>query len=328
MCASISQVFRVERRSHIEFEFECSPCLALDEVGLCELTAVLCCSPEMLGWRTIELIQAGELSAVPVHGESCLGQGLTSEVYSFPAHVRQYSDAVAKRYRANYDGVLRHERSILAKLVNIPGTPKIVAKSREDVLIMRPLGDPVQRASAGSNYLTRRHIVELVDIIRASHGRGIVHRDVRLSNMLLSGKKSDRKMLLIDWGFAVDLGSPEPVDDFIMKGGTLTTASPRILEHYMDQRIPPPLKCDDLQALVRTMYLYRYSAADKQMKAICPGSNYHIDIARKVEQFWSVALQQSPWNQFEQMALKLRYKELATELSEFCKELCVDGSAI
>jgi eukaryotic-like serine/threonine-protein kinase len=69
-------------------------------------------------------------------------------------------------------------------------------------------------------------LLELVDILRATHAAGVVHRDLKLDNVFLTDKPFDenRHVKLLDWGVAQIEGEEDPFRGLI--AGTLTYVAP------------------------------------------------------------------------------------------------------
>jgi serine/threonine-protein kinase len=69
-------------------------------------------------------------------------------------------------------------------------------------------------------------LIELCDILRATHRAGIVHRDLKLDNVFLVEEpySRDRRVKLLDWGVAHVTGEDDPFRGLI--AGTLTYVAP------------------------------------------------------------------------------------------------------
>jgi serine/threonine-protein kinase len=67
-------------------------------------------------------------------------------------------------------------------------------------------------------------LAELCDVLAAAHAVGIVHRDLKLANVMLLGEGEARRVRLIDWGVAHLASEPDPLTGMI--AGTLTYVAP------------------------------------------------------------------------------------------------------
>jgi len=81
-------------------------------------------------------------------------------------------------------------------------------------------GTEIQRSLAAS------YLLELCDVLRAAHEAGIVHRDVKLDNVLVCDTPfaDGRHVKLLDWGVARIEGEEDPFRGLI--AGTLTYVAP------------------------------------------------------------------------------------------------------
>jgi eukaryotic-like serine/threonine-protein kinase len=67
-------------------------------------------------------------------------------------------------------------------------------------------------------------LLELVEVLRAAHTAGVVHRDLKPDNIFLLAPPSGRRVKLLDWGVAHVAGEPDPFRGMI--AGTLTYVAP------------------------------------------------------------------------------------------------------
>ena len=125
----------------------------------------------------------------------------------------------------------------------MPHVPEVVA-SADRCIVMKPLAQSFGRVTGQYGPFARLHHAEqLVDTLKAAHGAGLVHRDVRPANIL---QASDSEVLLVDWYAAAPAGVPVPWE------GTLRCASDRQLGQLAggaDELVPTP--ADDMSSLVR-----------------------------------------------------------------------------
>jgi serine/threonine-protein kinase len=165
-----------------------------------------------------------------------LGRGGMSTVYAV-THRKFGKRAAIKLAHRNVldesftaDTVVRELR--VAGSVDHPGVVRIYASGMRDslpYLVMEQLhgatlgelvdAGPVPRARALA------WLVELCDILRAAHRAGIVHRDLKLDNVMICPRDADGRMVkLVDWGVAHIAGEADPFRDLI--AGTLVYVAP------------------------------------------------------------------------------------------------------
>lgn len=136
---------------------------------------------------------------------------------------------VVKMYRADISISSRDlslkENEFLKQLEGVHGVPSC-AEAADDgsFLAIFPVG---KRIGTSVPKEARKHLADLVDTLKAVHSKGIVHRDVRLGNIVLLDGPS---FMLIDWGFACCTGRR------LTFHGSLLTASKEVLVQYIQNR--------------------------------------------------------------------------------------------
>ena len=124
----------------------------------------------------------------------------------------------------------------IARKIEHPGVVEVVATGNHDgrpyLVIERLAGETVgQRVDREG--LPRREalnvLLELCDILRATHAAGIVHRDLKLDNVFfLDAPYADGKRVkLLDWGVAHVIGDDDPFRGLI--AGTLVYVAPELV---------------------------------------------------------------------------------------------------
>jgi serine/threonine-protein kinase len=138
------------------------------------------------------------------------------------AHERMFTDAYTP---ATF---LREAR--IARAVNHPGVVQIHStgtwEQRPYIVMERIEGEslgarldrgPMDRARA------LEILIELCSILRAAHQAGIVHRDLKLDNVVLGRER----VKLVDWGVAYVVGEDDPFRGLI--AGTLVYVAPELI---------------------------------------------------------------------------------------------------
>jgi len=122
----------------------------------------------------------------------------------------------------------------IAKLVDHPAAVEVFEsgefQGRPYIVMEKLLGESLGRRVDKGPPLRRTHamqiLLELIDVLRAAHAAGVVHRDLKLDNVFLCETQfaDHRRVKLLDWGVAYIEGEPDPFRGLI--AGTLTYVAP------------------------------------------------------------------------------------------------------
>ena len=102
---------------------------------------------------------------------------------------------------------------------------------------------------APARYLSWTNVNELIEALQFVHDAGYFHRDVRPQNVMMTHFS---RVYLVDFGFAISQKDPT-----IVYAGTMSTASDRILRLLQDNKPVPFAKEDDVESLVKTVFLFK-----------------------------------------------------------------------
>ena len=168
---------------------------------------------------------------------------------------------------------LAYEHRMLTRLAGVPGVVRAVGwvdDGRERILALEDISGPTL-ASAGAHRVDNGfHLpvadvidvaVQLATVVAAVHAAGVVHRDIKPTNVLLEG---DGTVRLIDFELAADVGSA--AEGY----GTVGYASPE------QQRREPTHPADDVYAIGATLYVV---ATGAEMSSRPPGGPLRHGIA-------------------------------------------------
>ena len=169
-----------------------------------------------------------------------LGFGATASV--FVARLPDGNSAVLKVFDGTDSDAAAelalHEGAMLGTLSGIRGIPVLhdswSTLSGMRCLLMSPLCLPLA---------IPLEALDIISTLREMHRRGIVHRDVRPSNIL---KTAEGAVTLIDFGFAVSSEAPVPF------AGSVAYASESQLDAFVAGGCRAVTAADDLVALVKT----------------------------------------------------------------------------
>lgn len=137
--------------------------------------------------------------------------------------------------------------------------------------------------------------ISILCILKSAHSHGIVHRDLRLTNILIT---DDGQPLLIDWGYAAPVGIAAP------HRGSLHYASNEILTSDLESIIPKA--ADDLHMLFKVTYVHFFGSDG------LPTADDPLAIAA----FWDTKLE-SPFYQNILKACDLCDYDLLSSLCQF-----------
>lgn len=148
----------------------------------------------------------------------------------------------------------------------------------------------------------RINLTRIIDTLKEAHHRHIVHRDVRMGNILLV----DRSFMLVDWGFACKVG------EMALFQGSLLTASSKVLENHGNLIEYTPK--DDLISFVKSLYLFsheRLSCQIQQLSGKDSRSGCLTLDPTKINSIWKQLLEEADASQRAlELAGKLSYDEL------------------
>jgi len=138
----------------------------------------------------------------------------SSDCFDDDDHKGQYAVKVIERgYNGKNDEDVIHEVNIMRKLRNAPTVIKLIDFYMDNgkLYIVQCLalgGDVFDRLSMREQYTeetARSLCLSLIHTIGYVHHRKIVHRDLKIENLLLKTEEDDDKIVLCDFGLAVTL---------------------------------------------------------------------------------------------------------------------------
>ncbi|KAM9998313.1 hypothetical protein ACTFIY_007986 [Dictyostelium cf. discoideum] len=195
----------------------------------------------------------------------------------------------------------KHEAYYLSLLKGIEGTPSIVQQNKcEKWIEISPRGRLVRDLK--DKVLPISFYTKSVEILQSIHERFIIHRDVRLSNLL---KMDNGSPLLVDFGFATNTRND------VMYCGTLSTASNRIYEKLIDNGFDYTFsvtEADDLESLVKVFVMEN----ENSVKGIINSIKNKNVILLKANWDWLIK-KYGHYSKLFQFASNKNYEELKKE---------------
>ncbi|MCO5605348.1 hypothetical protein L7F22_059531 [Adiantum nelumboides] len=240
-----------------------------------------------------------------------LGSGVTSTVYMV-----NYLDehAALKISKGAFD--VRCEKETLELLKGVPGVPSVQGVSSNlKSLLISPVGEKVKGSVPPR---ARRNFANVIDTLRQAHERKIVHRDVRVGNMLIFYES----FLLVDWDFACGV---ECRDLFC---GSLLTASSSVLKDYGNPALYRPK--DDLVSFVKSLFLFSHPSEAHQLRQYAqrsssqfPSSQSQVFQPEKLLEWWDLTLAEAnDWLEPLRFAEGLHYVDLKEWVARWAVNYC------
>ncbi|MDB4952813.1 MAG: hypothetical protein JWO36_382 [Myxococcales bacterium] len=172
-------------------------------------------------WRIGEALGRGGMAAVYAAVHASFGEQLAIKVAHRSLLGQQYTPEM----------FLREAR--VASMVPHPGVVQMLSSGTQGdrpYILMEKLSGATVGKKLAKHALPRAEaidiLLELCDILRATHKAGVVHRDLKLDNVFVvdAPYDGDRRVKLLDWGVAYVEHEPDPFRGLI--AGTLTYVAP------------------------------------------------------------------------------------------------------
>ncbi|KAF8218515.1 hypothetical protein L208DRAFT_264920 [Tricholoma matsutake] len=141
---------------------------------------------------------------------------------------------------------LDNEITVLQKLrdANCLHIPEIVWTRGSGELGIVPIGEPVLPGEPAA--VSRKIVRGMIDGLRYLHSRGIIHRDIRLSNLILKRERNDINVVIIDYETAFDSERNHSTGNEVDYSGGYICWPRRLLQSQEQAYVPEP--ADDLFA--------------------------------------------------------------------------------
>jgi hypothetical protein len=266
------------------YSYIITPKYNMQKEGGLFLNVLLTTEYNKLGWKPIFQTNSGSYKVTEK-----VGSGATSTVWRSGEHV-------IKHYAPTFRDVIDSEASFL-NLLDFDGVPKVVSKG-QDFLVLKPFGKSVERGK-----LTQKQLRSLVNILRNAHKKGVVHRDIRWSNLIIDQKG---EVVLIDWGFAAKSNIPNHYK------GSVEYAASDILQNLL-LGVPSitSLPKHDLHMLSRMIYHQKIGDPENTFQAAVEHEGPNALI-----KYWTTAFSSGIWKTIYQYCETLDYDNLANSLSD------------
>ena len=212
---------------------------------------------------------------------------------------------------------LDNEIATLEKLrdAKSPHIPELVWTRGSGELGILPIGEPVLPGESAA--VSRKVVRGMIDGLRYLHGQGIIHRDVRLSNLILKRERNDVNVVIIDYETAFDSGGNHSTGNEVDYSGGYICWPRRLLQSREQSYMPEP--ADDLFACILVVLHLLFPCRFDEFNAgnIRADGNQNPETSR-VLQMWRDIETSKIWGQFYRAARNHDYDGLL-EISEvFC----------
>lgn len=209
---------------------------------------------------------------------------------------------------------LDNEITVLQKLrdANCLHIPEIVWTRGSGELGIVPIGEPVLPGEPAA--VSRKIVRGMIDGLRYLHSRGIIHRDIRLSNLILKRERNDINVVIIDYETAFDSERNHSTGNEVDYSGGYICWPRRLLQSQEQAYVPEP--ADDLFACILVVLHLLFPQRFDEFNA----GNIRADDDQNPEtlrvlQMWRDIESSKIWGQFYKAARDENYDGLL-EISE------------
>jgi hypothetical protein len=210
---------------------------------------------------------------------------------------------------------LAHEIKILEifRDAACPHLPELVWTREEDKQLgIAPIGEPVRPGEPAA--VSRKIVRGMIEGLRYLHTLKIIHRDIRLSNLILKRTPNDVNVVIIDYETAFTLDQEGHKVEYA--GGYICWPR-RLLQTGTQRYLPAP--ADDLFAsILVVLHLLFPSRFDEFNAGEIQSDNEPNEETSKILQTWRDIESSCIWGQFYQAAEGRQYDDLLRMSDFFC----------
>ena len=223
-------------------------------------------------------------------------------------HREQRSQFVLKITHDNCPS-LDNEITILKKLPDADclHIPELVWTRGSGELGILPIGEPVLPGEPAA--VSRKIVRGMIDGLKYLHSRGIIHRDIRLSNLILKREQNDVNVIIIDYETAFDSERNHSTGNEVDYSGGYICWPRRLLQSRKQSYIPAP--ADDLFACILVVLHLLFPRRFDEINAgnIRADDDQNLETLRVI-QMWKDIESSKIWGQFYEAARDENYDGL------------------
>ena len=236
-------VFRVERNGS-ELQYQKAPVIDNPMEGWLYFLKLLTAKWAEIGYLEPQVENTQLIRA--------LGRGVSSSVYE---GIHGNKTVVVKIFKKNHEKSFCAEKFALEQLQKnkVAGVPTFKATVKVNnsgdcevwsgAILVTPKGEPLRTFGLNGELIQGSHLKDLVQIVKAAHDLGLLHRDIKPDNMFLFKKT----FFLNDWSSSI---KKDDFDDAPWEGSIGYSVTKDEREEYRWSG-----KACDLIALVRSSYV-------------------------------------------------------------------------
>jgi hypothetical protein len=184
--------------------------------------------------------------------------------------------------------------------------PELVWTRGSGELGILPIGEPVL---PGETAIVSKKIVQgMINGLRYLHSQGIIHRDIRLSNLILTRVKNNVNVVIIDYETAFDSEGNHSTPNEVDYSGGYICWPRRLLQSMEQSYIPEP--SDDLFACILVVLHLLFPRRFDEFSASNIGANNQNPETLSVLQMWKDIESSKIWGQFYEAARDRNYDRL------------------
>jgi hypothetical protein len=179
---------------------------------------------------------------------------------------------------SSYDLLKTSNNKDVSNNNNIFSLKMLSSDSKRRILLFEPIGKKVRFRD-----LDTKMVIDFVKNLRYIHENfKLVHRDIRMGNLLIIGEGKDKKLILIDWGKRVGIGENKGV------AGSVGYGSRSVLGSYGSGECHTYAASDDLGSFVRVLLSLKIPDIEADLTSLINiNSDYYADKIKEVWDFYS-----------------------------------------
>jgi hypothetical protein len=278
------------------------------------MTAFASATPESVGCSfsayRVTTLEGNVLQLCP---QACLGKGAHGRVYSTILDAKKRDEKPNHFLKVFGDTASQEREASALKRLNEQcdslHVPRLVAEG-DNIIVASPCGSDINDVSDSHDLLEL--CAGLCDGLKSIHQAGLVHRDIRPSNIVVVSCDAGLKAVLIDWAASRQFnGDKEYKGTF---EGTVHYAAASVLGELADDKSTETVvsPATDLESLVYTAYVLTHYRRDIIVRPLLVPSD-----EPKISNLWQQEFKDCPcWHRRLLLARSCDYDKLKNEFTD------------